>query len=55
MPGDGKQGLAVARRFAAERIALVVGPFNAGVAGLAMPAYEEAGIVAVAGHRLSRA
>jgi branched-chain amino acid transport system substrate-binding protein len=45
--GDGKQGLAVARRFAAERIGLVVGPFNAGVAGLAMPAYEEAGIVAV--------
>lgn len=45
--GDGKQSLAVARRFAAERIGLVVGPFNAGVAGLAMPAYEEAGIVAV--------
>ncbi|KQP76852.1 amino acid ABC transporter substrate-binding protein [Methylobacterium sp. Leaf111] len=45
--GEGKQGLAVARRFAAERVGLVVGPFNAGVAGLAMPVYEEAGIVAV--------
>ena len=45
--GDGKQGLAVARRFAAERVGLVVGPFNAAVAGLALPAYEEAGIVAV--------
>lgn len=45
--GDGKQGLAVARRFAAERIGLVVGPLNAAVAAVAMPAYEEAGIVAV--------
>ena len=45
--GDGKQGLAVARLFAAERVGLVVGPFNAGVAGLVLPAYEEAGIVAV--------
>ncbi|MGU3361588.1 branched-chain amino acid ABC transporter substrate-binding protein [Methylobacterium sp. M6A4_1b] len=45
--GDGKQGQAVARRFAAERIGLVVGPFGAGVAGLAIPVYEEAGIVAV--------
>ena len=45
--GDGKQGLAIARRFAAERIGLVVGPFNAAVAGPAMPAYAESGIVAV--------
>ena len=45
--GDGKQGLAVARRFAAERVRLVVGPFNASVAGTVLPAYEEAGIVAV--------
>jgi len=45
--GDGKQGQAVAKRFAAERVGLVVGPFNAGVAGLALPLYEEAGIVAV--------
>ncbi|KQO68159.1 branched-chain amino acid ABC transporter substrate-binding protein [Methylobacterium sp. Leaf89] len=45
--GEGRQGLAVARRFAAERVGLVVGPFNAGVVGLAMPVYEEAGIVAV--------
>ncbi|KQP42374.1 amino acid ABC transporter substrate-binding protein [Methylobacterium sp. Leaf104] len=45
--GDGKQGLAVARRFAAERVGLVVGPFGAGVAALAVPVYEEAGIVAV--------
>lgn len=45
--GDGKQGLAVAKRFAAERVGLVVGPFNAAVAGLVLPAYEEAGIVSV--------
>ncbi|MCJ2036861.1 branched-chain amino acid ABC transporter substrate-binding protein [Methylobacterium sp. J-068] len=45
--GDGKQAVSVARRFAAERVGLVVGPFNAWAAGLALPAYEEAGIVAV--------
>ncbi len=45
--GDGKQGLVVARKFAAERVGLVVGPLNTAVAALAMPAYAEAGIVAV--------
>ncbi|GJD74480.1 branched-chain amino acid ABC transporter substrate-binding protein [Methylobacterium goesingense] len=45
--GDGKQGLAVAQRFATERVGLVVGPFHAGVAGLALPAYADAGIVAI--------
>ncbi|MCJ2043247.1 branched-chain amino acid ABC transporter substrate-binding protein [Methylobacterium sp. J-078] len=45
--GDGKQGLAVAQRFATERVGLVVGPFNAGAAGLALPAYADAGIVAI--------
>lgn len=45
--GDGKQGLAVARKFAAERVGLVVGPLNTAVAALAMPVYAEAGIVAV--------
>ncbi|MCJ2084014.1 branched-chain amino acid ABC transporter substrate-binding protein [Methylobacterium sp. J-090] len=45
--GDPKQGLAVARRFATERVGFVVGPLNAAVAGAVMPAYAEAGIVAV--------
>ncbi|MFD1300117.1 branched-chain amino acid ABC transporter substrate-binding protein [Methylobacterium marchantiae] len=46
--GEGKQGLAAARKFASDRISLVVGPFNATVAAAVLPAYEEAGIVAVA-------
>lgn len=45
--GEAKQGLAAARKFVAERITLVVGPFNATVAAAVLPAYEEAGIVAV--------
>ncbi|NEU13060.1 branched-chain amino acid ABC transporter substrate-binding protein [Methylobacterium sp. BTF04] len=45
--GDGKQGLAVVKKFAADRVSLVVGPLNAAVAALAIPAYAEAGIVAV--------
>ncbi|KQO60559.1 MULTISPECIES: branched-chain amino acid ABC transporter substrate-binding protein [unclassified Methylobacterium] len=45
--GDGKQGLAVARKFAADRVPLVIGPLNAAVAASALPVYEEAGIVAV--------
>ncbi|WP_347379632.1 branched-chain amino acid ABC transporter substrate-binding protein [Methylobacterium sp. Leaf102] len=45
--GDGKQGLAVARRFAAERIGFIVGPLNAAVAGATIPVYAESGIVAV--------
>lgn len=45
--GDAKQGVAVAKKFAAERITLVVGPLNSAVAALAWPVYDEAGIVAV--------
>jgi branched-chain amino acid transport system substrate-binding protein len=45
--GDRKQGLAVARRFAAEGIGLVVGPLNAAVASAVVPVYAEAGLVAV--------
>ncbi|SFG37946.1 branched-chain amino acid ABC transporter substrate-binding protein [Methylobacterium gossipiicola] len=45
--GDPKQGLAVARRFATERVGLVVGPLNAAVASAAVPVYAEAGVVAV--------
>ena len=45
--GDPKQGLAVARRFAAERVGLVVGPLNAAVAGAVVPVYAESDIVAV--------
>lgn len=45
--GDGRQGVAVARKFAADGIALVVGPPNSLVASLAGPVYDEAGIAAV--------
>ncbi|HEX8416999.1 MAG TPA: branched-chain amino acid ABC transporter substrate-binding protein [Methylobacterium sp.] len=45
--GDPKQGVAVARKFAADRVTLVVGPLGSATAALAMPGYEEAGIVAV--------
>ncbi|MEA1834113.1 branched-chain amino acid ABC transporter substrate-binding protein [Methylobacterium durans] len=45
--GDPKQGAALARKFAAEGVSLVVGPFASSVAALAQPAYEEAGIVLV--------
>ncbi|WP_430912811.1 branched-chain amino acid ABC transporter substrate-binding protein [Methylobacterium sp. sgz302541] len=45
--GDGKQGAAVAKRFAADRIGLVVGPLSTIVAAVAAPVYEEAGIVTV--------
>ncbi|MGU3536887.1 branched-chain amino acid ABC transporter substrate-binding protein [Methylobacterium sp. A54F] len=45
--GDPKQGLAVARRFAGERIGLVVGPLDSAVAATAAPAYEAAGAVMV--------
>lgn len=45
--GDGRQGAAVAKRFAADRIGLVVGPLSSIVAAVATPVYEEAGIVAV--------
>ncbi|GJD95077.1 branched-chain amino acid ABC transporter substrate-binding protein [Methylobacterium iners] len=45
--GEGKQSVAVARKFAAERVTLVVGPLGSAAAALAFPVYEEAGIVAV--------
>lgn len=45
--GDPKQGLAVTRRFAAERIGFVVGPLNAAVASAVLPTYADAGIVVV--------
>lgn len=45
--GDGKQGVAVARRFAADKIGLVVGPLGSLVASIAGPVYEEAGMVMV--------
>lgn len=46
--GDPKQAVAIARKFAAEGVSLAVGPFASSVAALALPAYEEAGIVMVA-------
>lgn len=45
--GDGRQGMTVMRRFAAERVGLVIGPVTPSVAALAVPAYEAAGIVAI--------
>lgn len=45
--GEAKQGTAVARRFAADGVRLVVGPLASSVAAAAAPFYEEAGIVAV--------
>ncbi|MET0259072.1 MAG: branched-chain amino acid ABC transporter substrate-binding protein [Methylobacterium sp.] len=45
--GDPKQGVAVAKKFAADGVTLVVGHLNSGVGAAALPIYEEAGIVAV--------
>ena len=45
--GDGRQGVALARRFAAEGISLVVGPLSSAVTALVAPVYEEADIVVV--------
>ena len=45
--GDPRQGVAVARAFAASGVRLVVGHLNSGVASVANRVYEEAGIVAV--------
>ncbi|KAB1075300.1 branched-chain amino acid ABC transporter substrate-binding protein [Methylobacterium planeticum] len=44
---DARQGVALARRFAAEGISLVVGPLSSAVTAQAAPVYEEAGIVVV--------
>lgn len=45
--GEPRQGVAVARHFAAQGVRLVVGHLNSGVASVANRVYEEAGIVAV--------
>lgn len=45
--GDTKQGVEVARKFAAEGVKLVVGHLNSGVSAAALPVYDEAGIVMV--------
>ena len=45
--GDGKQAVAVARRFAADGVRLVVGPFESSGVAAAAPVYEEAGSVIV--------
>ncbi|WP_336486310.1 branched-chain amino acid ABC transporter substrate-binding protein [Methylobacterium nigriterrae] len=45
--GDGKQGAALARKFAAEGVSLVVGPLTSAVTAQAAPVYEEAGIALV--------
>lgn len=45
--GDPKQGVAVAKKFAVDKVTLVVGPLGSATAAMAMPVYEEAGIVAV--------
>lgn len=45
--GDARQGAAVAKKFATDGVKLVVGHLNSGVSAIALPIYEEAGIVAV--------
>lgn len=45
--GDPKQGAAVATKFAADGVTLVVGHMNSGVSAAALPIYEESGILAV--------
>lgn len=45
--GDPKQGAAVAKKFAAAGVRLVVGHLNSGTSAMAMPVYDEAGIVSV--------
>ncbi|MCJ2079328.1 branched-chain amino acid ABC transporter substrate-binding protein [Methylobacterium sp. E-016] len=45
--GDAKQGVAVARRFAADGIRLVVGPLESSVAAATAAIYDDAGIVVV--------
>ncbi|WP_267426699.1 branched-chain amino acid ABC transporter substrate-binding protein [Methylobacterium sp. GC_Met_2] len=45
--GDAKQAIAVARKFTADGVRLVVGPFESGAVAAASPVYEEAGAVLV--------
>jgi branched-chain amino acid transport system substrate-binding protein len=45
--GEGRQAAAVARKFAADGIRLVVGPFESGAVAAAAPVYEDAGAVLV--------
>lgn len=45
--GDAKQAVTVARKFAADGVRLVVGPFESSGVAAAAPAYEEAGCVLV--------
>lgn len=44
---DAKQGVVVARKFAASGVKFVVGHLNSGVSAVTLPIYEEAGIIAV--------
>ncbi|WP_457104526.1 branched-chain amino acid ABC transporter substrate-binding protein [Methylobacterium sp. P5_C11] len=46
--GEGRQAVAVARKFTADGVRLVVGPLESGAVAAAAPAYEEAGAVMVA-------
>jgi branched-chain amino acid transport system substrate-binding protein len=45
--GEGRQAVAVARKFSADGIRLVVGPFESGAVAAAAPIYEDAGAVVV--------
>ena len=45
--GDPKQAVAVARKFSADGVRLVIGPFESGAVAAAAPVYEDAGAVAV--------
>ncbi|MDP4005010.1 branched-chain amino acid ABC transporter substrate-binding protein [Methylobacterium sp. NEAU K] len=45
--GDARQAVAVARKFAADGVRLVVGPFESVAVSAAAPAYEESGTVLV--------
>lgn len=43
--GEAKQAMAVARKFSADGVRLVVGPFESGAVAAATPVYEDAGAV----------
>ncbi|MFB0489529.1 branched-chain amino acid transport system substrate-binding protein [Methylobacterium sp. OAE515] len=45
--GDPKQAAAVARKFSADGVRLVIGPFESGAVAAAAPVYEDAGAVTV--------
>jgi branched-chain amino acid transport system substrate-binding protein len=45
--GEAKQAMAVARKFSADGVRLVIGPFESGAVAAAAPVYEDAGAVAV--------